>query len=93
VGHVDSSVLGAGVFFRLRAVPVGAVVSIDFTDGSTARFRVTGRRSYPKADLPEQLYARSGTRVLTLITCGGAFDRSTGHYQDNVVIYAVPTGS
>jgi hypothetical protein len=90
VGHVDSSVLGAGVFFRLRDMPVGAVVSVDFTDGSTARFRVTGRRSYPKADLPERLFTRSGTPVLTLITCGGAFDRATGHYADNIVVYAVP---
>jgi hypothetical protein len=92
VGHVDSSDLGAGVFFRLRAVPIGAVVSVEFTDDSTARFRVTGRRSYPKAGLPERLFARSGTPVLTLITCGGAFDRTTGHYQDNVVVYAVPAG-
>jgi hypothetical protein len=23
-----------------------------------------------------------------LITCGGSFDRSTGHYRDNIVVYA-----
>jgi hypothetical protein len=92
VGHVDSSALGAGVFFRLREVPIGAVVSVGFTDGSTARFRVVGRRSYPKGDLPDRLFARSGNPVLTLITCGGTFDRATGHYQDNLVVYAVPSG-
>jgi hypothetical protein len=26
--------------------------------------------------------------VLRLITCGGSFDRSTGHYRDNVIVYA-----
>jgi len=26
--------------------------------------------------------------VLRLITCGGGFDRSTGHYRDNVIVYA-----
>jgi hypothetical protein len=25
---------------------------------------------------------------LRLITCGGTFDRSTGHYRSNVVVYA-----
>jgi hypothetical protein len=92
VGHVDSSALGAGVFFRLRDLPVDAIVVVDFTDGSIARFRVVGRRSYPKDDLPTRLFARSGNPVLTLITCGGAFDRTTGHYEDNVVVYAVPAG-
>jgi sortase (surface protein transpeptidase) len=90
VGHVDSSALGAGVFFKLRMVRVGSVVSITFADGAVARFRVMGRRSYPKAELPEELFARSGNPVLTLITCGGAFDRSTRHYVDNVVVYAIP---
>jgi len=27
---------------------------------------------------------------LALITCGGEFDGSTGHYVDNVVVVAVP---
>jgi hypothetical protein len=25
---------------------------------------------------------------LRLVTCGGAFDRATGHYVDNVVVHA-----
>jgi hypothetical protein len=90
VGHVDSSARGAGVFFRLRQVPIGSVVRIDFADGSSARFRVAARRAYPKTQLPARVFARSGDPVLTLITCGGAFDPSTGHYVDNVVVYAVP---
>jgi hypothetical protein len=26
--------------------------------------------------------------MLRLVTCGGAFDRSTGHYTDNVIVFA-----
>jgi sortase (surface protein transpeptidase) len=92
VGHVDSSALGPGVFFRLRNVPVGALVLVAFTDGSSARFRVVARRSYPKDELPGRLFAHSGNTVLTLITCGGPFDQTTAHYQDNIVVYAVPSG-
>jgi hypothetical protein len=25
---------------------------------------------------------------LRLITCGGPFDRATGHYVDNIIVYA-----
>jgi hypothetical protein len=28
--------------------------------------------------------------MLAVVTCGGPFDSSTGHYWDNVVVYAVP---
>jgi sortase (surface protein transpeptidase) len=90
VGHVDSAALGAGVFFRLGKVPLGSLLSIDFGDGSTLRFRVVARRAYPKSELPGRLFARSGDPVVTLVTCGGAFDPSTGHYRENVVVYAVP---
>jgi hypothetical protein len=33
---------------------------------------------------------RNPTRrpVLRLITCGGSFDRATGHYRDNVIVDA-----
>ena len=38
----------------------------------------------------EAIFARVGTRSLVLITCGGAFDSSTGRYADNVVVIAEP---
>jgi sortase (surface protein transpeptidase) len=92
VGHVDSRVQGAGVFFRLSSLEPGAVVMVTFGDGSVRRFEVTGRRSYPKADLPDEVFARDGAPTLALVTCGGPFDAATGHYRDNVVVYAVPAG-
>jgi sortase (surface protein transpeptidase) len=90
VGHVDSAAQGRGVFFRLRELGPGSTVTIRFDDGTQLSFRVVGRRSYPKTSLPPSVFARSGTPVLTLITCGGAFDWATHHYKDNVVVYAVP---
>jgi hypothetical protein len=30
---------------------------------------------------------------LALVTCGGPFDSATGHYEDNIVAYAVPSPS
>jgi hypothetical protein len=32
----------------------------------------------------------AGTGRLVLVSCGGAFDNSTGHYEDNVFLFAMP---
>jgi hypothetical protein len=40
----------------------------------------------------DRIFAKDGDPVLTLITCGGDFNRSLRSYEDNVVTYAVPIG-
>ena len=32
-------------------------------------------------------------RSLRLVTCGGPFDKATGHYVDNIIVYAHLAGS
>ena len=50
-----------------------------------------GSESIPKKKLPiDDVFATDGSPRLTLITCGGYYDRSNGGYQDNVVVTAVP---
>ena len=93
VGHVDSSAQGPGAFFRLRDLRPGDRIFVRFGDGSSKVFRVTGRRAYLKAQLPSNVFARQGSPVLTLVTCGGAFDVTSRHYADNVVVFAVPVGN
>jgi hypothetical protein len=90
LGHVDSHVQGLGAFFRLSSLAPGDRVVVLLSDGSSRAFTVVGRRSYPKADLPASVFDRSGRPRLALITCGGAFDQTTRHYADNVVVYAIP---
>jgi hypothetical protein len=49
--------------------------------------------TYAKEELPvDQLFAREGAPVLTLVTCGGAFDRAEQRYLDNTVVSAAPLG-
>ncbi|MEO6412441.1 MAG: hypothetical protein ABIO48_07615 [Pedococcus sp.] len=45
---------------------------------------------YPKADYPTAtVYGDTkGRAELRLITCGEAFDQSTGHYVNNIVAFA-----
>jgi sortase (surface protein transpeptidase) len=93
VGHVSSAAQGAGLFSRLRDLRAGARVTIGYRDGSQRAFVVRARREYPKAGLPADLFARAGAARLILVTCGGRFDATTGHYEDNVVVYAVPAAA
>jgi hypothetical protein len=62
---------------------------VKLADGKTAIFRVTGVREYLKADFPARtIYGSTDYAALRLITCGGAFDYTTGHYLSSTVVYA-----
>jgi hypothetical protein len=90
-GHVNYVGQGAGFFSDLAAVHPGEVITTTSPAGITARWRVTSETLYPKNHgLPESLFSPDGLRQLVLISCGGAFDWSTGHYLGNVVVVAVP---
>jgi Sortase domain len=89
LGHVDGSGR-EGVFFRLGSLGPGSPVQVRFADGSLRGFHVIGRAEYQKSALPAEYFSKAGPSRLVLITCGGAFDASTRHYRDNVVIVAVP---
>jgi Sortase domain len=89
-GHVDSASYGAGPLVRLYGLHVGDLLQVTDVAGAVHRFAVVSRRSYPKADLPADVFGRDGPPRLALVTCGGAFDRRTGHYADNVVVVATP---
>ena len=87
-GHVDSKRVPA-VFFRLRELRPGAIVEVDGEDGSTVRFSVDRIERHPKDQFPtDMVYGLSDEVVLRLVTCGGTFDRSSGHYRDNVIVFA-----
>jgi sortase (surface protein transpeptidase) len=81
-----------GAFFRLRELPLGARVTVTRDDGSTLGYVVVERTQVPKAELPtDELFRTTGGPMLTLITCGGAFDAGRGHYEDNIVVRAAPS--
>lgn len=91
-GHVATQ-NGPGALFRLRTVRIGA----HFTVSEKSRkvtFRVAAIRRYSKAALPwKQIFDQHIHGRLVVITCGGLFDPQTGHYLDNVVVYATPVAT
>jgi sortase (surface protein transpeptidase) len=86
-GHVDYAGT-PGVFQRLGELAPGDEVTVDRADGSAAVFETYLVERYAKSGFPtERVYGNTRDPELRLITCGGAFDRRSGHYQDNVVAY------
>ncbi len=89
-GHVDSARYGLGAFAALWGTPVGAQVEVSGADGHGYGYRVVARRTYPRSDLPADLFSPDGTPRLALVTCAGGYDRTARHYQQNLVLYAIP---
>jgi hypothetical protein len=91
-GHIDSRT-GPAVFYRLGDLRPGDPVRVRRADGRWLGFEVTGTARYPKARFPtEAVFGPVTGPVLRLITCGGDFDRASGHYLDNLVVTARPGG-
>ncbi len=89
--HVDLAGSGPGVFFDLDTLEEGDRVVVVYEDGTESAFRVIARAAYDKDELPlDVIFSREGPSVLTLVTCGGGFNRNIARYDSNVVVYAVP---
>jgi hypothetical protein len=87
LGHVDSKA-GPGIFYRLGALHPGDRVTVNRANGTAVTFEITGVREYLKSQFPTiAVYGNTPVPTIRLVTCGGTFDRSTGHYLSNIVAY------
>lgn len=87
LGHVDDK-KGPAVFFKLGTLKAGDKVDVSLANGSVAHFAVKTVETFLKAQFPSQkVYGPHGYRGLQLVTCGGDFDKTTGHYLSNVVAF------
>jgi sortase (surface protein transpeptidase) len=88
LGHVDSK-RGPAVFYRLRELRPGDRVEVVRAGGSRVAFTVERVEQYPKRRFPTaEVYYPTLRPKLRLVTCGGAFNDATGHYTDNVIVFA-----
>ncbi len=87
-GHLDS-LTGPAVFYGLDALTAGDVISVVRADQSRVQFAVVRTEQHAKDAFPTgAVYGATAGAELRLVTCGGAFERSTGHYLDNVIVFA-----
>ena len=88
-GHVDST-SGPAVFYRLTSLRRNAIVLVEDRDGRRFKYRITNREEVRKDAFPTQrVYAKTGDRVIRLITCGGPFRPEVSSYRDNIIFYGV----
>ena len=90
LGHVDSRT-AAGVFFRLKSLLPGDRLTV-WDKSLAVTFEVERVATYSKDRFPTaSVFGPTPDAQLRLITCGGPFDSATGHYEDNIVVYALRT--
>ena len=74
----------------------GQLVTVKRADGTKLTFHISRVAQYPKDQFPSAaVYGNLNHPGLRLITCGGSFNSQTGHYRDNIVVFAdliAPTG-
>jgi LPXTG-site transpeptidase (sortase) family protein len=88
LGHVDS-LTGISVFYYLKDLRAGDRVYVTLADGKVATFAVDGVQKVAKDAFPTaSIYGKADYPSLRLVTCGGPFDKATGHYVDNIIVYA-----
>jgi hypothetical protein len=88
LGHVDSR-SGPAVFYRLRELRPGDEIVVTRADRSMVRFVVQRTEQYDKLRFPtDEVYYPTLTPALRLVTCGGQFDSTTGHYRSNIIVFA-----
>jgi sortase (surface protein transpeptidase) len=87
-GHVDWGGR-LRVFGLLNQLAPGDTIQITDTEGNLASYSVTWTRLYNAGDAPlEQIFEQTTDELLTLITCGGAFDSAAHMYVSRWVVRA-----
>ncbi|MEU7690799.1 class F sortase [Microbispora hainanensis] len=93
LGHKDTTTRSA-VFSRLHELAYGDKIEVYRLDGTVAIFTVGGIEQADKQTFPtNRVYGHADNAELRLITCGGTYNHTTGHYVDNVIVYATMTGT
>lgn len=88
LGHVNTK-SGAAVFSRLKEIKRGDTIKVSRSDKYVVEFTVDGVEQVSKTAFPsKRVYGNTGEATLRLITCGGVYNRKTGHYTDNIIVYA-----
>lgn len=87
-GHIDSTT-GPAVFYRLDQLRPGQRITVHSPQGERVTFAVERIGEYPKDAFPtDAVYRFTDEPTLRLVTCGGPFDETIGHYENNVIVFA-----
>jgi LPXTG-site transpeptidase (sortase) family protein len=87
IGHVDSK-SKPDVFNRLKDLKAGDEILVYDKSGDMATFVMDSNELIQKSELPTQrIWNGTTDPVIRLITCGGKWDATRGHYSSNLIVY------
>jgi LPXTG-site transpeptidase (sortase) family protein len=88
-GHVDYHNYGPAVFWRLRDLKRGDRVDVTLADGTVFNYEVASLNYYDAATAPvREITGPTPVESITLITCGGNFNRSNLSYNQRLIVRA-----
>lgn len=93
VGHRDGVEAGRGAFYGIEELDSGDRITVTLSDGSRLKYLVKTVSVVDKDSIPAlaaRVFAADGDPQLTLITCGGPYEKDDGGYQANVIVTALP---
>ena len=79
---------GGAVFWDLKNMVMGDLIEVRLQDGTVYEYEVISRRQVSGSSDFREIVSATEKEIITLITCGGTFDREDGHYRDRVVLQA-----
>ena len=93
VGHVDNR-RGPAVFYKLPKLKAGDIVTVSRVKRPPVHYVIEDLGTWAKANFPSEIvYGPTPISEIRLITCGGVFNRATGHYADNIIAFGRMIGS
>ena len=90
-GHVGAPDVPL-IFARLYSVRPGDKIVVVLADGSRRAFTVDSITGWPASAHPPGLFVSDGPPRLSLITCGGAFNKYNNTYPNRLIVEASYTG-
>jgi LPXTG-site transpeptidase (sortase) family protein len=88
-GHVDYIKIGKAVFWGLKDLNEGDVIEVHLVDGTVYKYAVNLKQQYDAATAPvDQIVGPTSVETVTLITCGGTFNRLTHQYDKRLIVRA-----
>ena len=88
LGHVNTTTIPEGVFFRLHELAPGQQFSVTRADGTVAVFAVDRQQTVRKDAFPTlEVYGNTARAEVRLITCGD-YEASSNRFEENTIVYA-----
>ncbi len=94
-GHLDYWDVGPAVFYDVWKLEQGDTIDVIGKNNAVFVYKVEWVKEYMTADLDtmaiQEIIGPTMNESLTLITCGGAFDYTTGEYESRIIVRAART--